>query len=65
MIGALVNRPNHVRAKQQMIQSSSKPVYLRLPRSRLYLTSYLALWGIGMVGTAGGLYSVIRGKPSQ
>ncbi|KAG8770589.1 hypothetical protein FRC12_004170 [Ceratobasidium sp. 428] len=65
MIGALVNRPNHVRAKQQMIQSSSKPVYLRLPRSRLYIGTYLALFSVGMVGTATGLFSVIKGKPAQ
>ncbi|CAE6489239.1 unnamed protein product [Rhizoctonia solani] len=36
MINALVNRPNHVRERQIMVQSSNKPVYLRLPRSRLY-----------------------------
>ncbi|KAH7344063.1 hypothetical protein B0J17DRAFT_714201 [Rhizoctonia solani] len=62
MINALVNRPNHVRERQIMVQSSNKPVYLRLPRSRLYLTSYLALFGLGMLGTSGGLYKLIRGK---
>ncbi|KAF8603495.1 hypothetical protein BDV93DRAFT_556515 [Ceratobasidium sp. AG-I] len=64
MIGALVNRPNHVREKQQLVQTSSKPVYLRLPRSRFYIGSYLAIWTVGMFGTATGLYSVIKGKPA-
>ncbi|CEL59286.1 hypothetical protein RSOLAG1IB_03219 [Rhizoctonia solani AG-1 IB] len=64
MINALVNRPNHVRERQVLVQSSSKPVYLRLPRSKLYLGSYLALFTVGMIGTTGGLYSLIRGKPS-
>ncbi|KAJ1308378.1 hypothetical protein OPQ81_004084 [Rhizoctonia solani] len=31
MINALVNRPNHVRERQVLVQSSNKPVYLRLP----------------------------------
>ncbi|EUC56174.1 transmembrane protein, putative, partial [Rhizoctonia solani AG-3 Rhs1AP] len=51
MINVLVNRPNH---------SSTKPVYLRLPRSQLYLTGYLALFGVGLLGTTGGLYSLIK-----
>ncbi|KDN48011.1 hypothetical protein RSAG8_03027, partial [Rhizoctonia solani AG-8 WAC10335] len=64
MINALVNRPNHVRERQIMVQSSNKPVYLRLPRSQLYFTSYVVLLGIGVVGATGGIYSLIKGKGS-
>ncbi|CAE6538129.1 unnamed protein product [Rhizoctonia solani] len=60
MIGALVNKPNHVRERQVLVQSSNKPVYLRLPRSRLYFGSYLAVFGLGMVGTSYGLFNLIK-----
>ncbi|CAE6342144.1 unnamed protein product [Rhizoctonia solani] len=64
MINSLVNRPNHVRERQVLVQSSNKPVYLRLPRSSLYFNAYLALFGVGMIGTTSGLYSLIKAGSS-
>ncbi|KAH7912965.1 hypothetical protein BJ138DRAFT_1124801 [Hygrophoropsis aurantiaca] len=64
MLDALVNRPNNILERQKAIQSSHLPVYYRLPRSKLYVKSYMALWSIGMVGTTLGIYTLAFGKPA-
>ncbi|EGO02216.1 hypothetical protein SERLA73DRAFT_178046 [Serpula lacrymans var. lacrymans S7.3] len=64
MIDAVVNKPNRILERQQVIQHSHKPVYYRLPRSRLYLGTYYSLFTLGMFGTTYGIYSLAFGKPA-
>ncbi|KAH7105527.1 hypothetical protein BKA62DRAFT_392814 [Auriculariales sp. MPI-PUGE-AT-0066] len=59
----LIDRPNTIVQKQIRYQSmTNTPIYLRQPRSRLYIGAYLTLFSVGMVGTFTGLFSVIKGK---
>ncbi|OJT05393.1 hypothetical protein TRAPUB_3834 [Trametes pubescens] len=64
MINVLVNKPNHVVEKQRLVQASHEPIYYRLPRSKLYVRSYYALFTVGMLSTAFGAFQLIKGKPS-
>ncbi|OBZ70504.1 hypothetical protein A0H81_09685 [Grifola frondosa] len=63
MLGALVNRPNHVVEKQKLVQASTAPIYYRLPHSRLYVNTYFSLFALGALGSLYGAFSLIRGKP--
>ncbi|EMD40506.1 hypothetical protein CERSUDRAFT_111103 [Gelatoporia subvermispora B] len=64
MLGALYRLPNHVPARQRLVQSSHEPVYYRLPRGKLYVRSYLVLFGFSMLATAYGAYDLVKGKPA-
>ncbi|CAO1614058.1 unnamed protein product [Parajaminaea phylloscopi] len=62
VLDSLVNRPNTILQRQRIYQSDPRPVYQRLPRSRMYMTIYMGLFTVGMVGTFGGLVNAARGK---
>lgn len=51
---------NTVLQRQRIYQSDSRPVYQRLPRSRMYMTIYMAFFTVGMFGTFGGLVNAAR-----
>ncbi|KAM0793715.1 hypothetical protein ACM66B_001140 [Microbotryomycetes sp. NB124-2] len=61
---ALVNRPNTIHAQQAKLQADARPVFQRLPRSRLYLGVFLSLFTVGTVGTLHGVSLMARGKKS-
>ncbi|CEH14875.1 hypothetical protein CBOM_02690 [Ceraceosorus bombacis] len=58
----LVNRPNTVPQRQRLYQADPRPVYQRLPRSRLYMGVFLTLFSAGIWGTVGGIYNAAHGK---
>ncbi|EKM59862.1 uncharacterized protein PHACADRAFT_192254 [Phanerochaete carnosa HHB-10118-sp] len=62
MLDFLVNRPNHIYEKQKLVQHSTAPPHLVLPRSRLYVNTYYALFTAGMLGVVYSSYHMIRGK---
>ncbi|EPQ30258.1 uncharacterized protein PFL1_02374 [Pseudozyma flocculosa PF-1] len=62
---ALVYRKNTVPERQRALQADTRPVYQRLPRSRLYMGVYMALFGIGMYGSFAGFYNMAVGKKRQ
>lgn len=43
--------------RQKLYQSDLRPVYQRGPRSGFYMKAYLAIFAVGMVGTAHGLWN--------
>ncbi|PWN99198.1 hypothetical protein FA09DRAFT_306773 [Tilletiopsis washingtonensis] len=57
VLDALVNRPNTIAQRQRLYQADARPVYQRLPRSRLYMGLFMGLFTVGMYGTLGGLYN--------
>ncbi|PWN90244.1 hypothetical protein FA10DRAFT_285957 [Acaromyces ingoldii] len=59
---SLVNRANTVPQRQRIYQADTRPVYQRLPRSRLYMGLFMSLFTVGMVGTVGGFYNMAKGK---
>ncbi|KAI0340805.1 hypothetical protein BDW22DRAFT_1430471 [Trametopsis cervina] len=65
MLSSLYNKPNRVYEYQKLVQASHDPVYLRLPRSRLYVGTYYAMFGVGMLGVVYGTVSLIRGKKTE
>lgn len=65
MIDWLVNRPNHVYERQKMVQMSTAPPHLVLPRSRLYVGTYYALFTAGMLGVVYSSYHLIKGKKTE
>ncbi|KAI1796130.1 hypothetical protein LXA43DRAFT_1090217 [Ganoderma leucocontextum] len=65
MLSSIVNKPNRVVEMQKLVQNSHAPVYYRLPRSKLYVNSYYALFTVGMGLTTVGVYQLIRGKPAS
>ncbi|KAI0677283.1 hypothetical protein C8Q78DRAFT_1002043 [Trametes maxima] len=65
MLSALVNKPNRVVEKQRLVQNSHAPIYYRLPRSKLYVTSYYAIFTVGILSSAVGAYQLIKGKPAS
>ncbi|RPD66903.1 hypothetical protein L226DRAFT_565678 [Lentinus tigrinus ALCF2SS1-7] len=65
MLNALVNKPNHIVEKQKFVQNQHIPIYYRLPRSKLYVKTYYAIFTVGMLSTAYGAFQLIRGKPSE
>ncbi|EOQ99393.1 hypothetical protein E3P92_02455 [Wallemia ichthyophaga] len=62
MFDSLTNRPNLVPQKQRYAQGRGEFTHLKMPRSRLYYYGYLAVFGTGMVLTAGGIKTLIQGK---
>ncbi|KAI0720381.1 hypothetical protein C8T65DRAFT_634341 [Cerioporus squamosus] len=65
MLNALVNKPNHVVERQKLVQNQHIPIYYRLPRSKLYVRTYYAIFTVGMISTAYGAFQLIRGKPAS
>ena len=49
---------NTVPERQAAFQADARPVFQRLPRSRLYMGVYLAIFGVGMYGTIGGFWNM-------
>ncbi|KAI0776191.1 hypothetical protein BD413DRAFT_610864 [Trametes elegans] len=64
MLNSIVYKPNHVVERQKLVQNSHAPIYYRLPRSKLYVGSYYAIFTVGMLSTAFGAFQLIRGKPA-
>jgi len=64
MLSAVVNKPNRILEKQKMVQSDHRPIWYRLPRSRVYLGVYFTLFTVGIAGSGYGLYSLVKGKPT-
>ncbi|KAI0638444.1 hypothetical protein C8Q77DRAFT_1091099 [Trametes polyzona] len=64
MLNSIVYKPNRVVERQKLVQASHEPIYYRLPRSKLYVRSYYALFAAGMLSSAVGAYQLIRGKPA-
>ncbi|SNX82538.1 related to COX7 - cytochrome-c oxidase, subunit VII [Melanopsichium pennsylvanicum] len=62
---ALVYRKNTILERQRALQADSRPVFQRLPRSRLYMGIFMTLFGVGMYGTAVGFYNMALGKKRQ
>lgn len=58
-------RPNNIVAKQIKYQSSTLPLYLRQPRSKLYFGIYGAVFTVGTLGALTGLAQIIIGKPAS
>ncbi|KAF8592593.1 hypothetical protein K439DRAFT_22839 [Ramaria rubella] len=52
--------PNRVLQKQKEYQTSTRPLYLRGPRARLYLGVYMVGWSAGLLGAVVGMYSLIK-----
>ncbi|PKI83243.1 hypothetical protein MVES1_003007 [Malassezia vespertilionis] len=48
--------------RQRQYQNSEKPVYLRLPRSKLYFGTFLAIFWTGIFGISAGCLNMIKGK---
>lgn len=44
--------------RQRALQADPRPVFQRLPRSRLYMGVFMTLFGIGMYGTTVGFYNM-------
>ncbi|KAI0700622.1 hypothetical protein BC835DRAFT_1411966 [Cytidiella melzeri] len=65
MLSSIYNKPNRVYEFQKLVQTSHDPVYLRLPRSRLYVGTYYALFSVGMLGVVYGTYGLIKGKKTE
>ncbi|KZT29387.1 hypothetical protein NEOLEDRAFT_1128120 [Neolentinus lepideus HHB14362 ss-1] len=65
MFNALVNKPYHIIERQQLVQRSTAPIYYRLPRSNIYMASYYTLFTIGMLSSAYGAFSLIKGKKTE
>ncbi|THG95874.1 hypothetical protein EW026_g5855 [Hermanssonia centrifuga] len=64
VLSSLVNRPNRVYEKQRLVQLSKESITYALPRSRLYVRSYHALFAVGMCGCVYSAYHLIKGKSS-
>ncbi|KZT05579.1 uncharacterized protein LAESUDRAFT_681066 [Laetiporus sulphureus 93-53] len=64
LLRPLVYKENHVTELQRHVQASHEPVYYRLPRGKLYVKSYYAVFAGTMAFTLYGAFSLIRGKPS-
>ncbi|CCA75202.1 hypothetical protein PIIN_09186 [Serendipita indica DSM 11827] len=58
----LVDKPNRVPERQRLYQQSTIPIYLRTPRSRLYVGTFAAGFGVAMLGSVYTMYALIRGK---
>lgn len=58
----LVDKPNHVIERQKFYQSSTLPIYLRAPRSRLYIGAFSVGFVAAMGGTSFMIYNLIKGK---
>ncbi|KAL1921583.1 uncharacterized protein VTP21DRAFT_11299 [Calcarisporiella thermophila] len=53
---SIINKPNKIAQLQAHYQSPSKtPLYLRGPRDRMWMTIYVGVMGLGMLGTVFGI----------
>ncbi|KAI9000759.1 hypothetical protein BD414DRAFT_532590 [Trametes punicea] len=64
MLNSLVYKPNRVVEKQKLVQSQHTPIYYRLPRSRLYVSTYYAIFTAGVLSSVYGAYQLVKGKPA-
>lgn len=62
ILSPLYEKPNRVVERQKVYQLDTRPVYLRLPRSRLYVGVFGALFTVGMVSTTYGIVHLVKGK---
>ncbi|TFL05971.1 hypothetical protein BDV98DRAFT_589536 [Pterulicium gracile] len=62
MLNAIFNNANTVLEQQKRVQASTDKIYYRMPRGKLYVRSYVAVWGMTMVGTAAGIVALVRGQ---
>ncbi|KAH9965815.1 hypothetical protein BC827DRAFT_1180020 [Russula dissimulans] len=62
MLDALTYKKNLVPERQKEYQHSHKPVYYRLPRSRLYYGVYKVGFTLGVLGITYSAYSLTKGK---
>ncbi|PWN50084.1 hypothetical protein IE53DRAFT_380043 [Violaceomyces palustris] len=53
---------NTVPQRQRALQADTRPVYQRMPRSRLYMGLFMTLFGVGIYGTTVGFYNMAWGK---
>ena len=44
--------------RQRALQADPRPVFQRLPRSKLYMGLFMTLFGVGMYGTTVGFYNM-------
>ncbi|KAI0774529.1 hypothetical protein C8Q74DRAFT_1368990 [Fomes fomentarius] len=65
MLNAVYNKPNRIVEKQRLVQNQHVPIYYRLPRSRLYVRGYYALFTVATASTAYGAFQLIKGKPAS
>ncbi|KAF8314747.1 hypothetical protein DL93DRAFT_2227831 [Clavulina sp. PMI_390] len=65
MADFLTNAKNRVPQLQRQYQAQTIPVHLRGARGKLYYTTFLGLWAVGVTGTLYGLSSVIIGKKTE
>jgi len=63
-LAPLYDKPNRILERQKAIQNDHRPIMLRLPRSRLYIGIYGAGFGVSILATGYGMYSLIKGKPA-
>ena len=56
---------NNVEKHQRIYQADLRPVYQRLPGSKLYFGAFLTVFTVGMIGITGGAYNMITGKKSE
>ncbi|KDN44886.1 hypothetical protein K437DRAFT_212674, partial [Tilletiaria anomala UBC 951] len=49
---------NTVPARQRAYQADPRPVFQRLPRSKLYMGIYMTIFTVGMYGTFGGFWNM-------
>ncbi|KAF5387617.1 hypothetical protein D9615_000712 [Tricholomella constricta] len=65
LLTPLYNKPNRILERQKAIQNDPRKIMFRLPRSKLYIGVYGAMFTVGMLGTTYGIVSLLRGKPSE
>ncbi|KAF8897903.1 hypothetical protein BD779DRAFT_1492906 [Infundibulicybe gibba] len=65
LLSPLYNKPNTILAKQKAYQNDARLIMHRLPRSNLYLGLFGVTFVAGMVGTTYGMFSLVKGKPSE
>ncbi|KAG9054665.1 hypothetical protein FS842_004512 [Serendipita sp. 407] len=58
----LVDKPNRILERQKIYQASHDPIYLRTPRSRLYVGAFAIGFTAAIVGTTWTAYRLVRGK---
>jgi len=65
ILDPIIYKPNRVVEKQRFYQASHDPLYLRAPGAKVYVRAYYAIFAAGMLGTAWGAFSLIKGKPAE
>ncbi|BGP04412.1 RHTO0S14e00518g1_1 [Rhodotorula toruloides] len=62
MLDSLVNLPNRIHERQRAFQSDHRFVYQKVPRARLYMTGFMTVFTVGMLGITHGIYKMAIGK---